>query len=160
MLDGRSGEEFVTMVLATIISGGGATPQQDGWHAVGPECCFGALTSGDVELLEYSYPIIIHRYSLMTDSGGAGKFRGGSGTAWEVEPLNGDMMCIGFGEGRRIPAMGAAGAASKLIDTKVGRERVYAVNPVPLQSVAGWLEGYRAFWQASLMRLKRNLEEK
>jgi N-methylhydantoinase B len=119
--DGRSGEEFVTMVLATIISGGGATPQQDGWHAVGPECCFGALTSGDVELLEYSYPIVIHRYSLMTDSGGAGKFRGGSGTAWEVEPLNGDMMCIGFGEGRRIPAMGAAGAASKLINTKVGR---------------------------------------
>ena len=58
------------MVLATIISGGGATPHQDGWHAVGPECCFGALTSGDVELLEYSYPIIIHRYSLMTDSGG------------------------------------------------------------------------------------------
>jgi N-methylhydantoinase B len=109
------------MVLATIISGGGATPQQDGWHAVGPECCFGALTSGDVELLEYSYPIIIHRYSLMTDSGGAGKYRGGSGTAWEVEPLGGDMLCIGFGEGRRIPAMGAAGAKSQMIDTKVGR---------------------------------------
>ena len=84
--DTRTNEEFVTMVLATIISGGGATPQQDGWHAVGPECCFGALTSGDVELLEYSYPIIIHKYALMTDSGGAGKFRGGSGTAWEVEP--------------------------------------------------------------------------
>ncbi|WP_164178739.1 hydantoinase B/oxoprolinase family protein, partial [Stenotrophomonas maltophilia] len=78
-----------------------ATPKQDGWHAVGPECCFGALTSGDVELLEYSYPIVIHRYALMTDSGGAGKFRGGSGTAWEVEPLNGDILCIGFGEGRR-----------------------------------------------------------
>ncbi len=119
--DARTNEEFVTMVLATIISGGGATPKQDGWHAVGPECCFGALTSGDVELLEYSYPIIIHRYSLMTDSGGAGKFRGGSGTAWEVEPLNGDMMCIGFGEGRRIPAMGAAGAKSTMVDTKVGR---------------------------------------
>ena len=43
--DSRTNEEFVTMVLATIISGGGATPQQDGWHAVGPECCFGALTS-------------------------------------------------------------------------------------------------------------------
>lgn len=119
--DPRTGEDYVTMVLATIISGGGATPQQDGWHAVGPECCFGALTSGDVELLEYSYPIIIHRYGLMTDSAGAGKHRGGSGTAWEVEPLDGEMMCIGFGEGRRIPAMGAAGAASQLIDRKVGR---------------------------------------
>lgn len=50
--------------------------------------------------------------------------------------------------------------ARLVTDTRVGRERVYAVNPVPLQSVAGWLEGYRAFWQASLMRLKRNLEEK
>jgi N-methylhydantoinase B len=112
------------MVLATIISGGGATPHQDGWHAVGPECCFGALTSGDVELLEYSYPIVIHRYSLMTDSGGAGKFRGGSGTAWEVEPLDREMLCIGFGEGRRIPAMGAAGAKSRMIDEKVGRVEI------------------------------------
>ena len=119
--DTRHNEEYVTMVLATIISGAGATPQQDGWHACGPECCFGALTSGDIELLEYSYPIIIHRYSLMTNSGGAGKFRGGSGTAWEVEPLDKDMTIITFGEGRRIPAMGAAGAASKMIDHKVGR---------------------------------------
>ena len=45
-------------------------------------------------------------------------------------------------------------------DQRVGRERVYTVNPVPLQSVAGWLEGYRAFWQASLAQLKRNLEAK
>jgi N-methylhydantoinase B len=57
----------------------------------------------------------------MTDSGGAGKFRGGSGTAWEVEPLSDDMTFITFGEGRRIPAVGAAGAASTMIDTKVGR---------------------------------------
>jgi N-methylhydantoinase B len=119
--DKRHDEEYVTMVLATIISGAGATPSQDGWHACGPECCFGALTSGDVELLEHAYPIIIHRYSLMTDSGGAGKFRGGSGTAWEVEPLEGEMTFITFGEGRRIPAMGAAGARSALVEAKVGR---------------------------------------
>jgi len=119
--DTRHDEEYVTMVLASIISGAGATPQQDGWHACGPECCFGALTSGDVELLEYSYPIIIHRYSLMTDSGGAGKYRGGSGTCWEVEPLDRPMTFITFGEGRRIPAVGAAGAKSTMIESKVGR---------------------------------------
>jgi N-methylhydantoinase B len=38
-----------------------------------------------------------------------------------VEPLNDDMTFITFGEGRRIPAVGAAGAASTMIDTKVGR---------------------------------------
>lgn len=119
--DKRHDEEYVTMVLATIISGAGATPKQDGWHAVGPECCFGALTSGDIELLEYSYPIIIHRYGLMEDSGGAGEFRGGSGTAWEVEPLDNEMTFIMFGEGRRIPAVGAAGASSAMVEQKVGR---------------------------------------
>ncbi len=122
--DTRHDEEYVTMVLASIISGAGATPSQDGWHAVGPECCFGALTSGDIELLEHSYPIIIHRYSLMTDSGGAGEYRGGSGTCWEVEPLDKDMTFITFGEGRRIPAMGAAGAKSTDVETKVGRLEV------------------------------------
>lgn len=119
--DRRTDEEYVTMVLASIISGAGATPEQDGWHACGPECCFGALTSGDIELLEYAYPIIIHRYELMTDSGGAGKYRGGSGTCWEVEPLSDPMQFITFGEGRRIPAMGAANAHSHLIESKVGR---------------------------------------
>jgi len=122
--DTRHDEEYVTMVLASIISGAGATPQQDGWHACGPECCFGALTSGDVELLEYSYPITIHRYSLMTDSGGAGKFRGGSGTCWEVEPLDKPMTFITFGEGRRLPAAGAAGAKSKMVQSKVGRIQI------------------------------------
>ena len=57
-------------------------------------------------------------------------------------------------------ASACAAEARLVVDTRVGRERLYAVNPVPLQSVAGWLEGYRAFWQASLQRLKRNLEEK
>lgn len=50
--------------------------------------------------------------------------------------------------------------ARLVIGTPQGRERVYEVNPVPLQSVAGWLEGYRSFWQSSLATLKRNLEAK
>ncbi len=119
--DTRHDEEYVTMVLASIISGAGATNSQDGWHACGPQCCFGALTSGDIEMLEYSYPIIIHEYGLMEDSGGAGKFRGGSGTRWAVEPLDEPMTLITFGEGRRIPAMGAGGAKSNMVEKKVGR---------------------------------------
>ncbi|MEZ5933271.1 MAG: hydantoinase B/oxoprolinase family protein [Alphaproteobacteria bacterium] len=122
--DTRHDEEYVTMVLASIISGAGATASQDGWHIRGPECCFGALTSGDIEMLEHSYPIIIHRYSMMEDSGGAGTFRGGSGACWEVEPLDRPMKLITFGEGRRIPAMGAAGAKSAMIEPKVGRLEV------------------------------------
>ncbi|MBO4966464.1 MAG: hydantoinase B/oxoprolinase family protein, partial [Pseudomonas sp.] len=109
--DPRNGnEEYVTMVLASIISGAGANKAMDGWPACGPLCCFGALMSGDIELLEHSYPILIHRYSLITDSGGAGEFRGGSGTRIEIEPLDHTMTVVGFGEGRQLPTSGAAGA--------------------------------------------------
>lgn len=123
--DYRSGEDYVSMILATIISGGGASHGADGWPAVGPQCCFGALTSGDVEILEYQYPIIIHQYGLMTDSGGAGRLRGGSGTHWEVEPLQDPMTIVMFGEGRHYPAQGALGATSKLVEAKVGRALHY-----------------------------------
>lgn len=50
--------------------------------------------------------------------------------------------------------------ARLVIDNAVGRERVYEIDSLPLQAVAGWLEGYRAFWHSSLTRLKRNLEGK
>ena len=120
--DPRNGnDEYVTMVLASIISGAGANKAMDGWPACGPLCCFGALMSGDIELLEYSYPILIHRYSLMTDSGGAGEFRGGSGTRIEIEPLNHAMTVVGFGEGRQLPTSGAAGANNLLLEPKLGR---------------------------------------
>jgi len=43
---------------------------------------------------------------------------------------------------------------------RIGRERLYQLHPAPLQQVAGWIEGYRSFWQVNLMQLKRYLEEK
>jgi DNA-binding transcriptional ArsR family regulator len=42
---------------------------------------------------------------------------------------------------------------------QVGRERMYELQPAPLQRVSGWIEGYRSFWHASLTRLKQHLED-
>jgi DNA-binding transcriptional ArsR family regulator len=50
--------------------------------------------------------------------------------------------------------------ARLVVDHRLGRERVYTVEPARLQAVAGWLEGYRSFWESSLTQLKRNLEAK
>ena len=119
--DRRNNEEYVTMILASLIGGAGATPHLDGWNSVGPQCCFGALSSGDIEIMEYSYPIQIHRYGLVTDSGGAGYYRGGCATAWEVEPLEHEMTAITFGEGRHYGALGAHGAVSACPELKLGR---------------------------------------
>jgi DNA-binding transcriptional ArsR family regulator len=45
-------------------------------------------------------------------------------------------------------------------EERVGRERLYQLEPAPLQQVAGWIEGYRSFWLHSLDSLKRHLEGK
>lgn len=44
-------------------------------------------------------------------------------------------------------------------EQRVGRERLYKLEPAPLRQVVGWIEGYRAFWQINLDSLKRYLEE-
>jgi DNA-binding transcriptional ArsR family regulator len=44
-------------------------------------------------------------------------------------------------------------------EQRAGRERLYALEPLPLQRVAGWVEGYRSFWQRNLDHLKRYLED-
>jgi DNA-binding transcriptional ArsR family regulator len=48
--------------------------------------------------------------------------------------------------------------AHLVVEERVGRERLYELRPRALQQVAGWLEGYRSFWQMSLDRLKRHVE--
>jgi DNA-binding transcriptional ArsR family regulator len=44
-------------------------------------------------------------------------------------------------------------------EQRCGRERLYQLQPVPLQTVVGWVEGYRSFWQQNLDGLKRYLED-
>src|SRR5499433_295113 len=50
--------------------------------------------------------------------------------------------------------------ARLVAEERSGRERLYELQPRPLQQVAGWIEGYRSFWLTSLSNLKRYLEEK
>jgi DNA-binding transcriptional ArsR family regulator len=50
--------------------------------------------------------------------------------------------------------------ARLVTEERAGRERLYELQPRPLQQVAGWIEGYRAFWLTSLGNLKRYLEDK
>ncbi|HVO27694.1 MAG TPA: metalloregulator ArsR/SmtB family transcription factor [Candidatus Margulisiibacteriota bacterium] len=50
--------------------------------------------------------------------------------------------------------------ARLVVEERAGRERLYELQPRPLQQVAGWIEGYRSFWLTSLGNLKRHLEER
>lgn len=43
-------------------------------------------------------------------------------------------------------------------EQRAGRQRVYRLEPAPLEEVLRWVETYRAFWQANLTSLKRHIE--
>jgi len=75
------GANFADMIAYPInTEGQGARATQDGMDAYGfPWCAFGRAP--DVETMENEFPMIIPLSSHWRDSGGAGKFRGGVGTA-------------------------------------------------------------------------------
>lgn len=41
-----------------------------------------------------------------------------------------------------------------------GRQRVYQLTPGPLREISRWASGYEKFWQTSLTRLQRHVEQR
>lgn len=48
--------------------------------------------------------------------------------------------------------------AALVREHRVGRRRVYHVDPAPLQTIDQWLDRYRIFWSARLVALKEIVE--
>lgn len=69
----------------TVGGGAGATPSQDGAHAVHTHMTNTRLT--DPEVLETRYPAVLREFSIRNHSGGAGFRTGGNGMVREVEFL-------------------------------------------------------------------------
>lgn len=61
----------------TIGGGAGATPERDGTNGI--HVWMTNTRNTPVEALERAYPVVVERYGLRTDSGGAGEYRGGEG---------------------------------------------------------------------------------
>jgi N-methylhydantoinase B len=124
-LDPRDGREYVHMMVSSLMCGAGAVGgTMDGWHGVGPQAGLGGGAAGDMELIEYQYPLLVHRYGFATDSAGPGEWRGGSGLVHEVEALDHRMTAIVWGEGRKYPASSVGGAGAAWPHEKVGRVEV------------------------------------
>jgi N-methylhydantoinase B len=80
----RTGKGFV---VQSIDGGGwGGRPWGDGASA-SVSVCQGDVRNAPIENLELKYPILVESRGLRPDSGGAGKFRGGLGTATRARNL-------------------------------------------------------------------------
>lgn len=81
-VDHRSGDRYVS--YETIKGGFGARPTKDGVN--GMSSGISNTMNTPIEILEMSFPVRIERYEIVTDSGGAGKYRGGCGVerVWRI----------------------------------------------------------------------------
>lgn len=82
-LDDETGEPFVVYDL--IFGGYGGRAHGDGAEALAPVMNCANIP---IEVQETQNPIRIHRFEIIPDSGGAGKYRGGCGVRKDVELLN------------------------------------------------------------------------
>jgi N-methylhydantoinase B len=83
-IDSRTGKPFT--YYETIAGGMGARPTKPGISGVHTHMTNSLNTPA--EALEYAYPLRVWRYSLRSESGGEGKFRGGDGIVREIEVLS------------------------------------------------------------------------
>jgi N-methylhydantoinase B len=74
-VDPRSGRHYVS--YETIKGGFGARPNKDGINCIASG--ISNTMNTPVEVLEMAFPVRVERYEVNTDSGGAGRYRGGCG---------------------------------------------------------------------------------
>ncbi len=95
-VDPRSGQPY--LYLETLGGGMGARATKDGKDGV--QVGITNTSNLPVESIEQEYPLRVLEYSLVEDSGGAGKHRGGMGLRRVVTPV--DHQCVFNGAGERF----------------------------------------------------------
>lgn len=93
---GRSADGKYYVYLETLGGGAGGRSYQDGTDGV--QVHMTNTSNLPIEALETEYPLMIERYEYVSDSGGAGKFRGGLGLRRDYRPIGHETTFSGQGE--------------------------------------------------------------
>jgi N-methylhydantoinase B len=103
--DPRTGQYYV--YLETLAGGSGARAGKDGLDAV--QVHITNTSNLPVECLEMEYPLLVERYALAPDSGGAGRHRGGLGLCRTIRVRGGEATFLGTLERARFAPWGLFG---------------------------------------------------
>ena len=99
-------------VVQSIEGGGwGGRPFEDGESGT-VSVCQGDVRNGSIEGIELKCPVLVESRALRTDSGGAGKYRGGLGIDMRVRNLVEGQLEFRARRGAASARPGASGAAS------------------------------------------------
>ena len=108
--DPRNSQRYVS--YETIKGGFGARPNKDGINAIASG--ISNTMNTPIEVLEMSFPVRVDEYTLITDSGGAGRFRGGLAASRTWTVLDHKARASACLERTKSPPFGLDGGRSGL----------------------------------------------
>jgi len=108
-VDPRNGEKYVDIGFMGQKGGSGGMQGTDGYDHIGMIDASGGVLDQDYEMFEQQTPHRLIRHELLTDSAGAGQWRGGLGVETLFEIGADDTQLVTFGDGDFTPAFGTRG---------------------------------------------------
>lgn len=115
-LDTRKGEKYVDIVFLGFKGGSGGTDGVDGYDHIGMIDASGGVLDQDYEMFELQTPHLLLKHEYMTDSAGAGQWRGGLGVMTEFKIGGKGTQIVTFGDGDVEPAFGLFGGMSGMLN--------------------------------------------
>lgn len=107
-VDRRSQQPYVNQAIIGN-NGGPAGPHCDGWVTYAMPDCAKTVYIDSIEVIEQKYPLRFGSVKLLTDSGGAGRFRGGPASEVSYGPANNEMQVFYAADFADGPPQGVLG---------------------------------------------------
>jgi len=118
--DPRKNAPYVDILFNALKGGSGATYGVDGYDHIGLINCAGGILAQDPEMFELTTPHLLRKHEYVTDSAGAGQWRGGLGVETIFKIYGQEVTGVVFGDGVEEEARafglfsGKAGSLNKL----------------------------------------------
>jgi len=97
--DPRKGTPYVDILFNALKGGSGAVYGVDGYDHIGLINCAGGILAQDPEMFELTTPHLLLKHEYVTDSAGAGQWRGGLGVETIFKIDGEDVTGVTFGDG-------------------------------------------------------------
>jgi N-methylhydantoinase B len=108
-VDPRKNEKYVDIGFMGLKGGSGAMQGTDGYDHIGMIDASGGVLDQDYEMFEQQTPHRLIKHELLTDSAGAGQWRGGLGVETRFLIGSDSTTVVTFGDGDVEPAFGLSG---------------------------------------------------
>jgi N-methylhydantoinase B len=112
----RTNRKYVDICFLGMKGGSGALEGDDGYDHIGMIDASGGVLDQDYEMYEQQTPHYILKHEYLTDSAGAGKWRGGLGVETKIKLGGEGTKMVVFGDGNEVPPYGLFGGKEGILN--------------------------------------------